>query len=80
MLEQLMTEIRAGGTLEAGTLAAKLNTSPQMVEAMLEHLRRAGLVRAYETCGDGCDGCGLRQSCNPQKKRAGVQIWEYNEK
>ena len=74
-----MTEIRAGGTLEASTLAVRLKTSPQMIEAMLEHLRRSGLLHAYETCGDGCQGCGLKQPCDPQKKRAGVQIWQYNE-
>ena len=79
MLEQLMVEIRAGGTLEASTLAARLKTSPQMVEAMLEHLRRAGFLRAYETCGDGCAGCGLKQSCGPQKKHTGVQLWQYQE-
>jgi len=79
MLEQLMNEIRVGGTLEAGALAARLKTSPQMVEAMLEHLRHAGLLQTYETCGDGCAGCGLKQNCDPQKKRAGVQIWQYHE-
>jgi hypothetical protein len=79
MLEQLMVEIRAGGTLESATLAARLKTSPQMIEAMLEHLRRSGFLRVYETCGDGCSGCGLKQNCGQQKKRAGVQIWQYNE-
>ncbi len=79
MLEQLMVAIRAGGTLEASTLAVRLGTSLQMVEAMLEHLRRAGMLRAYETCDDGCGSCGLKQSCDPQKKRAGVQIWQYQE-
>jgi DNA-binding IscR family transcriptional regulator len=79
MLEQLMVEIRAGGTLEAAKLAARLKTSPQMVEAMLEHLRRAGLLQIYEACGDGCGTCGLKQNCDPAKKQAGVQIWQYNE-
>jgi hypothetical protein len=79
MLEKLMAEIRAGGTIEASTLAARLNTSPQMVEAMLEHLRHAGVLRAYEYCGDGCQGCDLTHSCDPGKKQAGVKIWQYSE-
>jgi hypothetical protein len=79
MLEQLMVEIRAGGTLEASRLAAHLKTSPQMIEAMLEHLRRSGFLRTYETCGDGCSGCGLKQNCEAQKKHSRVQIWQYNE-
>lgn len=77
MLERLLHEIRAGGTLEASALAAKLGTSPQMVAALLEHLQRAGYLRNYETCTDACDGCGLKQQCDPQKKRAGVQLWKY---
>ena len=46
MLEQLLKEIRAGGTLETGKLAARLGTTPQLIEAMLEHLQRARLDRA----------------------------------
>jgi len=76
MLEQLMTEIRAGGTLEAAKLAARLNTSPQMVEAMLEHLKRTGFLRTYESCGDTCEGCSLRQGCSPQKREGRIQLWE----
>ena len=79
MLEQLMVEIREGGTLEAAKLAARLKTSPQMIAAMLEHLRRTGLLQTYETCGDGCGSCGLKQNCNLAKKHSGVQIWQYQE-
>ena len=77
MLEKLLTEIRQGGTLDARTLAARLDTSPQMVEAMLEHLRRSGFLRAYETCAEACDGCGLREGCDTQKKNASIHLWQY---
>ncbi len=43
MLEELLKEIRAGGSLETGVLAARLNTTPQLVEAMLDHMQRLGL-------------------------------------
>jgi hypothetical protein len=81
MLEGLMNQIRAGGPLDAAKLAAALDTSPQMVEAMLEHLRRAGFLRAYESgsCSDACRGCSLQGFCGPDKRRSTIQIWRYDE-
>jgi hypothetical protein len=76
MLEKLLIEIRQGGTLDTRKLAMQMNTSTQMVEAMLEHLRTRGILRTYESCGDACDGCGLRQSCSSQKSDK-PQLWQY---
>jgi Mn-dependent DtxR family transcriptional regulator len=75
MLEQLVREIRAGGTLEVHSLARRLNTSPQIVEAMLEHLQRSGLISAYVNCGDRCQGCGLKEACHTKPKN-GVRLWQ----
>lgn len=75
MLEQLLVEIRSGGTLEVSALAARLDTTPELVTVMLEHLQRAGRLRPYETCGDGCDGCSLKNAC-AAKSQAGVRLWE----
>ncbi len=63
MLQQLLQEIRAGSVLETNTLAARLNTTPQMVAALLDHLQRAGYLRPYAACGDGCQGCVLKTDC-----------------
>jgi hypothetical protein len=81
MLEGLMTEIRAGGPLDAAKLAATLDTSPQMVEAMLEHLRRIGLLSTYEnaSCADACQACSLKGFCDPNTKRSALQLWRYDE-
>ena len=69
MLEKLLAEIRAGGTFETGKLAARLGTTPKMVEAMLAHLQRAGQLDTYQTCGDTCGGCSLREGCHlPQNE------------
>ena len=75
MLEQLLKEIRAGGTLETGKLAARLGTSPQLIEAMLEHLQRAGLIEPYVNCNDGCQGCGLREACQMRGDTT-VRLWQ----
>ena len=73
MLEQLLKEIRAGGTLETGKLAARLGVSPRLIEAMLDHLQRSGLIESYVKCGDGCQGCGLREACGIQ---TALRLWQ----
>jgi Mn-dependent DtxR family transcriptional regulator len=75
MLEQLVKEIRAGVTLETRALAARLGTSPQLIEAMLEHLQRGGLIQDYVNCGDGCQGCSIRDACNEQA-RSTIRLWQ----
>jgi len=81
MLERLMTEIRVGGPLDAAKLAVTLDTSPQMVDAMLEHLRRMGLLTTYEnaSCSDACQACSLKGFCDPNTKRSTMQLWRYDE-
>ncbi len=74
MLEQLLNEIRAGGTLETDALATRLGTTPQLIEAMLEHLQRSGLIQSYVNCNDGCLGCSLQDMC--KKTPGGVRLWQ----
>lgn len=75
MLEQLVKEIRAGGTLEIGELATRLGTTAQLIEVMLEHLQRSGLIQAYVSCSDGCSGCSLQDAC--RKSDSGtVRLWQ----
>ncbi len=73
MLERLLREIRLGGTLETSVLAVRLETSPQLVAAMLAHLQRLGLIQGYAKCVADCDGCSLQGAC-----RAGpsVRLWQ----
>ena len=77
MLEELVKEIRAGGTLETGVLAARLGATPQLIEAMLEHLQRSGLILPYVNCGEGCLGCNLKESC---KKPDMIRLWQSTAK
>jgi hypothetical protein len=75
MLEQLVHEIRAGGTLETSALAARLGTTPQLIAAMLEHLQRSGLIQPYAGCSDGCFGCSLKDACNKQAPGT-IRLWQ----
>jgi len=76
MLEKLLSEIRAGGTLETGSLAARLGTTPQLVQAMLDHLQRGGYIQPYRSCGDGCGGCSLKSGCKISNRANGVRLWQ----
>lgn len=66
MLEKLLKIIRQeGGTFSLTALAARLNTSPFMVRAMLQDLANRGYVKDYTTdCNlDACGGCALKGGC-----------------
>jgi hypothetical protein len=63
MLEQLVAKVRQGGTLETGRLAAELGAPIELVEAMLEHMQRQGLIEDFVRCTDGCPACSLRGGC-----------------
>lgn len=76
MLEKLLYEIHSGGTFEINMLAARLGTSSALVQAMLEHLHRAGFIQPYQTCGDACSGCGLRSSCNTGNPKNEIKLWQ----
>ncbi len=79
MLEQLLAEIRAGGTLEVGALSKKLGASPQLVSVMLEHLQRSGYIRPYpasHACGDGCGGCSLKTDCHHAERVDLLKMWQ----
>lgn len=77
MLEQLLAEIQAGGTLEVRALAARLNTTPALVEMMLEHLARSGKIASYRRCEGACGGCGLKDACgHPGDRSADLRLWQ----
>jgi hypothetical protein len=76
MLERILGAVQQGGTLDAVALARLLDTSPQMVEAMLEHLQRAGYLQEFADCNDGCGGCSLQGACNSAQKRQSFRLWQ----
>lgn len=75
MLEKLLAEIRAGGALEVRALSKKLGASPQLVDAMLEHLQRVGYIYSYEACDQACNGCNLKEQCNPSQRNTALKLW-----
>ena len=76
MLEQLVFEIRSGGTFTTESLAHRLGTTTEMVLVLLEHLREAGRLSPYQPCADACKGCGLQGACGPSHHLNGVRLWQ----
>ena len=73
MLNQLLELLKAGGTHRVSDLASELETTPDLVEMMLEDLGRMGyLKRVGDECGGGCAGCSLAGLCSVG---SGGQVW-----
>lgn len=80
MLEELLKLIREGGSFDSKLLAEKLNTSPEMVSAMIEHLQRMGMIRTFDAGQSPCQSCALSGMCDPEKKRHDAQhLWLFEE-
>jgi len=64
MLKQLLKHIAEGGTWTTESLAQALNTTPELVTAMLEDLTRQGYLKAVgDACNRACASCSLAGHC-----------------
>lgn len=64
MLNQLLELLRLGGTRRIEDLAQALDTTPRLVEVMLEDLARMGYVkRVGEDCVEMCAACPRSNQC-----------------
>lgn len=58
-----LAERELGSTAE---LAAAIDASPEMVEAMVAELERRGLLQRAGECGAVCTGCPAESLCGNQ--------------
>jgi DNA-binding Lrp family transcriptional regulator len=64
MLNRLLDLLREGSARRIEDLARELDTTPGLVEAMLEDLDRMGYVkRVSAQCSDACAECHLSSMC-----------------
>ena len=69
MLNRLLEILRSGGTYRVDDLAQALNTTPELVEMMLEDLGRKGVLKRVQTsCNGACAACPLAGSCAVSNK------------
>ena len=78
MLNRLLELLGAGGTHRVADLARELETTPALVEAMLEDLCRMGYLNKVEgECAGSCGGCPMAGLCAAGSNR---QLWALTEK
>lgn len=91
MIERLLDLLRTGGVRQVADMAHELETTPALVEMMLEHLEQTGHLMRPDggTGGQGCGGaevqgsqercaaCALAGSC---AALGGGRVWVLTEK
>ena len=64
MLNQLLELLREGGVRRVADLARELDTTPKLVELMLQDLARMGyLKQAAGGCAGACASCAMAETC-----------------
>ena len=77
MLNKLLELLRSGGTHRVADLAHALETTPELVEVMLEDLVRMSYLRQVGgQCGQSCAGCSLAGRCAAGE---GGRVWALAE-
>ena len=78
MLEKLLALLRQGGSHRVVSLAKDLDTTPLLVDTMLEDLGRMGYIRPMEaSCGASCDSCPMSGLC---ASGSSTRVWVLTEK
>jgi Mn-dependent DtxR family transcriptional regulator len=66
VLKRLLSTIAAGRIANTAELAAAMDASPAMVEALVDELERRGLLQRAGDCGSVCTGCPTELACGQQ--------------
>ena len=78
MLDRLLALLRDGGTHRLADLAEVLDTTPELVEVMLEDLGRMGYLKPVSGgCGGGCNACPMSGMCTVGN---GERIWTLTDR
>lgn len=65
MFKRLLSAVASGQVGNTAELAAAIEVSPAMVEAMVAELERRGLLQRAGDCGSTCAGCPSESACDP---------------
>ena len=64
MLDKLMGLLQRGGTVTVEQVAHELDTTPEVVTGMMEHLAHTGWVHDLAlTCDQHCTACVFARDC-----------------
>ncbi len=73
MFDKLMSMLKRGGTVTVAEMARELDTTPEVVTGMIDHMTRTGQLHPMKvSCDLACNQCLLVRDCHkPQCSR----IW-----
>jgi hypothetical protein len=71
MFDKLMTRLKRGGTLTVAEMARELDTTPEVVAGMIDHMVHMGQLHPMKvSCDQACNQCLLVRDCQrPERSR-----------
>ena len=73
LLKKILDRMTQGGTWTIDSLARELDTTPLLVEMMVQDLERRGhLKRVTGNCGGACASCAAANGC---LKESSQKMW-----
>lgn len=75
MFGRLMSLLKRDGTVTIDQMARELETTPEVVNGMIDHMVRAGSLRQMSaSCDTACSECMFARDCT----RAGQsKVWRF---
>jgi hypothetical protein len=81
MFDRLMTRLKQGGTVTVDQMAREMDTSPEVVSGMIEHMARQGWLRSMSaSCDSACSACLFARDCVRVEKARAWQPVSTNDK
>lgn len=77
MFDKLLVMLKHGGTRTVDDIARELDTTPEVIGGMIDHLARAGQLHLMlASCDLACNQCLLVRDCQkPQRGR----VWQMSD-
>ena len=64
MFDKLLALLKRGGTVTIDQAARELDTTPEVVSGMIDHMTRAGWLRSMSaSCDTRCSECLFARDC-----------------
>jgi hypothetical protein len=71
MFDKLITRLKRGGTTTVDEMARELDTTPEVIAGMIDHLARTGQLHPMKvSCDRACNECLTVRDCqSPNRSR-----------
>jgi FeoC like transcriptional regulator len=78
MFDKLWSILKRGGSVTTNQIARELDTTPALVNEMIEHLSQSGWLKQMPaSCVSGCEPCRFLRDCNRSPQ---ARVWQVIER